>query len=201
MARKPRDEEAGAIHHVFNRGNDKRLIYRDDADRRAYLRLLEGVIVWAGWRCMGYCLMSNHMHFLVETPKPNLGDGMQRLHGRYARRFNDRHGRSGHLFQGRFQNVRVTNDQQFWTTVRYIARNPVEAGLCLRPDEWAWSSHGGVLVERSPEWLDVARLLEYFSGDGGDPSERYRVLIDGDAEEALRTAVIKPQRRGTTPFG
>ncbi len=69
-----------------------------------YLALLAVTVAQARWRLLGFCLMGNHVHLLVETPEANLGSGMQRLHGAYARKFNDRHGRVGHVFQGRFEN-------------------------------------------------------------------------------------------------
>ena len=80
------------------------------------------------------------MHLLVETREPNLPTGMQWLHGRYGRNFNDRHDRFGHLFQGRYKAVRQTSDEQLWHVVRYIALNPVKAGLCDRPRDYRWSS-------------------------------------------------------------
>ena len=74
------------------------------------------------------------MHLIIETPKPNLSDGMQRFHGDYAQLFNRRHTRSGHLFQRRYEAVGIEDDAQLWTTVRYIVNNPVEAGLCDTPE-------------------------------------------------------------------
>src|SRR5262245_36154092 len=120
MARKPREEVADGIHHVWARGNNKRLLYRDDADRHVYLALLRRTTIWAQWRLLSYCLMDNHIHLLVETPKPNLGAGMQRLHGGFGRRFNDRHGLSGHVFQGRFGSKLIVGEGHFLTTARYI---------------------------------------------------------------------------------
>src|SRR3712207_4617377 len=102
MARKPRVEFAGAIHHVWARGNDRRAIFRDDRDRLTYLRLLGRAVVWKRWRCLAYCLMDNHVHALIETPRPNLASGVQWVHGHYGRIFNDRHGHTGHVFQGRY---------------------------------------------------------------------------------------------------
>jgi REP-associated tyrosine transposase len=157
---------------VYARGNAQQAIYRDDTDRLIYLRLLGVVVGVTDWRCLAYCLMDNHVHLLVETPRPNLGVGMQDLHGSYGRRFNDRHGRSGHVFQGRFGAKRVTRDAQLWTTVRYIALNPVRAGLCTDPRQWRWSSAGS-----SPHWLALPRLFEYLAAEGGDPVTRYADLI------------------------
>ncbi len=177
MPRRSRQELEGAVHHVFARGNDRREIYVDDVDRRIYLATLGRVTRRQRWRCLAYCLMPNHVHLLVETPLANLGAGMQRLHGHYAQIFNARHGRSGHVFQGRYGSVRVTTDDQLWAATAYVALNPVAAGLCQAPEEWAWSSHASTLDGRArPRWLDVPRLLSYFEGLGGDPRERYVLL-------------------------
>ena len=177
VPRSPREEIEDGVHHVYARGNGGREIFLDDADRWRYLAMLGDVVVRMRWRCLAYCLMRNHVHLLVETPAVNLGEGIQRLHGRYAQKFNERHRRSGHVFQGRYGAVRVTSDEQLWTTTRYVALNPVAAGLCERPEDWRWSSHAAVLGGGTPAWLDVARLLSYFAGLGGEPRERYADLV------------------------
>lgn len=158
MARKPREDVEGAIQHVFARGVVRRPIFNDEQDRRTYLSLLGVVVCVTGWRCLSFCLMENHVHLLVETPKANLGAGMQRLHGDYARFFNKRHGASGHVFQGRYGAVRVTTNEQLLVTAAYIAHNPVEAGLCDRPEQWPWSSSAAEAREWTPRWLAVDRL-------------------------------------------
>jgi len=102
---------------------------------------------------------------------------MRRLHGSYAQRFNARHGSSGHLFQERYGAVQVKSDEQLWTVAVYIAMNPVEAGLCGRPDEWPWSSHSMVLSGTAPDWVDVPHLLDCFAAAGGDGRRRYAELF------------------------
>jgi putative transposase len=173
VPRKLREETEGAVHHVYARGNDQQLIYRDVVDRQIYLGLLGCVVGLTGWRCLAYCLMDNHVHLLIETPRPNLGTGMQALHGKYGRRFNDRHDRGGHVFQGRYGARRVTCDAQLWATIRYIALNPVVAGVCADAAQWRWSSSAGA----APSWLDSERLFEYLGAAGGDPAERYADLL------------------------
>ena len=177
MPRKPREERPGAIHHVYARGNDRRVVFRDDADRWTYLTLLGRMTRRQRWLLLAYCLMDNHVHLLVETPEPNLGRGMQRLHGTYAQTHNERHGRCGHLFDGRYGAKPVKTDAQLWVVAAYIARNPVEAACCRRAEEWPWSSHAAVLGGRSPAWLSVARLLEHFAGAGDRPRERYAAFV------------------------
>jgi REP element-mobilizing transposase RayT len=178
MPRKPREEEAGAVVHVFARGNNRQLIFRSDVDRQLYLEALGQVVVRQQWLCLAYCLMNNHVHLLVETPMPNLGAGVQRLHGLYAQTFNKRHGRCGHVFQGRFGGNRVRTDAQLLQTARYIAMNPVEAGLCAGAIDWPWSSHAATLGGAAPPpWLDVERLLGFFGLSGGEPRARYAEFV------------------------
>ena len=174
--------------HVYARGNDRRVIFADDADRRRYLDLLERVVGRTRWYCLAYCLMDNHVHLLIETPVANLGRGMQWFHGHYARRFNNRHGGVGHLFQGRYGAVRAKSGSQLQAAAAYIACNPSEAGLCQAPDGWSWSSHAVALAGRVPRWLAFDRLLDHFGGDGGDRYDRYRRAVGDRHELAQRRA-------------
>ena len=166
MPRPLRPEFSGAVHHVWARGNNRQLIFIDDEDRAVYVDKLARTVRWKRWRCLAYCLMPNHVHLLVETPEANLGAGMQWFHGSYAREFNDRHARVGHVFQGRFGNKIMLTDEQLWTAAAYVARNPVEAGLVERAEEWRWGSHAAVVAGAAPDWLDVERLAGYFGGLG-----------------------------------
>ena len=152
------------------------MIFRDDFDRRRFLKTLGAVVEETGWLCLGFCLMNNHFHLLLETPEPNLGEGMHRLQTAYAKGFNERHQRDGHLFQGRYGSKRMKSEAQLWTTAAYIARNPVEAGLCSDPVDWKWGSHRFVLEGGEPRWLAVERLLWHFGGVGGDPRRIYGAL-------------------------
>jgi REP element-mobilizing transposase RayT len=164
---------------VWARGNRQQPIYLDDHDRRIYLVGLGLVVAEFGWRPLAFCLMGNHIHFLVETPEPNLGQGMQKLHGNYAQFFNRRHAKSGHTFQGRYGSKRMKTDAQLLMAARYIARNPVEAGLCRRAEDWAWGSFAATRAgAMPPTWLDHARLLDLLATWGGDPGERYAALVE-----------------------
>jgi hypothetical protein len=125
--------------------------------------------------------MDNHVHLVVETPEGDLGEGMQFLHGLYAQDFNERRRRVGHLFQGRYGARLLDTDEALWGAISYVVRNPVEAGLCRRPEDWPWSSHAATLEGRVPEWLASERLLEHFGGLVGEPREVYAKLASGRA--------------------
>jgi putative transposase len=160
MGYPPRYEEAGAVHHVYSRGDGRRAIFLDARDHRTFLAMLGKVARRCQWRCLAFCLMGNHYHLLVETPVPNLSDGMQRLLGPYAQLFNKRHESVGHVYQGRFGSRRIRDEVHLITTFRYIARNPVEAGLCAAEHEWRWSSEAMLAAGRAPDWLDAQRAKD-----------------------------------------
>jgi REP element-mobilizing transposase RayT len=133
--------EYGAF-HAYGRGVDRVAITRDDLDRAGWVSLLQRTADRFKWTCHVYCLMPNHFHLVVEAPLVKLSGGMHQLNGLYAARFNRRHGRSGHLFQGRF-GLRVIEDETYLERAcAYVLENPVRAGLCAAADEWPWSARG-----------------------------------------------------------
>jgi putative transposase len=178
MARSKRPELAGGIHHVTARGNGRQTVFHDDADRSVFLRMFRGVIERHDWKCLTYCLMDNHFHLIVMTPEPTLGVGMQRLNGRYAQHFNDRHRRSGHLWQGRYHSEQVERDAHLLEAIRYVALNPVRSGLCARPEEWRWSAHRALAGLEPTVFVAVQETHAYFAAHGGAGRERYRAFVD-----------------------
>jgi REP element-mobilizing transposase RayT len=178
MTRKPRLQFAGAISHVTIRGNDRRDIFGDDLDRYGLLVLLARTVALRGWLCHGYCLMTNHAHFVIETPEPNLGDGMRDLVGGYARRHNERRDRTGHLFGERYRAVLVQRDTHLLELARYVVLNPVRAGLCTYPGEWPWSSFGATVGDvPCPSFLTVEWLLRQFGDDVQEARRAYRRFV------------------------
>jgi REP element-mobilizing transposase RayT len=175
MARKPRELVAGGVYHVFARGVRREAIFLDDEDRREYLSIWGLVARDLGWRCLAYCLMGNHVHHLVETPRANLSDGVREAHSAYARYFNEAHDTVGHLFERRYGASLAKSRGAIWYFAAYVALNPVRAGMCRQPEDHAWSSHGAVVARRTgPRWLDVERLLFHY---GTDPLGRYRQIV------------------------
>ena len=158
------------MHHVFARGVDRQLIFRDDADRLRYLDLLAYVVNEWHWDCLEYCLMSNHVHLVVRTAEPNLGHGKQRLHSLYATKFNQRHDRVGHLFQDRYGSSRIRACEKLAAIAAYVVQNPVSAGLCAVPAQWRWGS-AGARAQGSIQWLASPRDAAGVYAALADPSE------------------------------
>lgn len=119
--------------------------------------------------------MSNHYHFVVATPDADLSAGMQTLNGEYAHYFNLVHRAVGHLFQGRFLAVLVESDPHLAELSRYLALNPVRAGLAATARGWRWSSYPAIAEGRSsPAFVDVQRILGLF---GRDPERARRSFV------------------------
>jgi putative transposase len=153
MARPLRIAIPGGPYHVIARGNNRQLVYLDEHDRTRFLELLAAVVERYRLLCHSYCLMGNHYHLLLETPKANLSLAMRQLNGLSAQRFNRRHGRCGHLFQARFRAILVQKESHLLRAARYIVRNPVRARICDHPAEWRWSSYNalaGAAPARAP---------------------------------------------------
>ncbi|WJW75450.1 transposase [Thiohalobacter sp. IOR34] len=174
MARPLRLEFAGALYHVTARGDRREDIYLDDEDRRDFLVLLGEVCNRYNWLVHAYCLMSNHYHLLVETPDGNLSRGMRQLNGVYTQRFNRRHGRVGHVYQGRYKGILVQKGTYLLELARYVVLNPVRAGMVAEAGQWPWSSFRASIGEESaPAWLETDWLLAQFGETRGKAVRRY----------------------------
>ncbi|MEK6802083.1 MAG: transposase [Nitrospirota bacterium] len=178
MARPLRLSFPGAVYHVTSRGNARHDIVADDRDRSQWLSLLAHVVDRYGWICHAYCLMDNHYHLLIETPKPNLSLGMRQLNGRYTQAYNLRHEQVGHVFQGRFTAILVEKDAHLLELCRYVVLNPVRAKIVSHPRLWAWSSYRATVGEtKAPGWLTTDWILSQFGQRAGPAQERYRTFV------------------------
>ena len=141
MGRPRRLEVEDGIFHITTNANVRRVVFDDARDRRLFLSILEAVCELYRWECHAWCLMTTHYHLLVRTRERTLAAGMQLLNGSYARKFNKRREIRTHVFGARYYSGLVCSEPHFVATLRYIALNPVAAGICARPHEWPWSSY------------------------------------------------------------
>jgi putative transposase len=139
VPRRPRRDLDDGFFHVTARAVGGDALFRDDADRSDFVGQLARCTCAFLWVCHAYCLMTTHYHLLVETSRESLSRGMHRLNGVYAQRFNARHERRGHVFEGRFEAYVVDSEEHFAAAIEYVLSNPVRAGLCDSSAEWPWS--------------------------------------------------------------
>ena len=186
MARPLRIECPDALYHVTSRGDEKRPLFRDDHDFRRRMDWLERTIETYEWLAHAFVLMTNHDHLFVQTPRGNLSAGMQFFNGSYSSYFNARHGRVGHVFQGRYKAILVESRGHYQELSRYIHLNPVRAGLVRRPEEWPWGSCKGYLgpSARLP-WITYSQVLGEFGRDEATARRLYRrYVLEGMTERA-----------------
>jgi REP element-mobilizing transposase RayT len=164
MGRTLRVDYPGLHYHVMARGNNKQAAFLDGADHEFMEHLLTVGLGRFGFSLHAYCLMTNHLHLLLESSQGNLGEFMDWLLGRYARRFNWRHKRIGHLFQARYLSRVVAKESYLLEVSRYIHMNPVKAGMVARPEDYRWSSVGAYYGGGARVPVETGRLLGYFGG-------------------------------------
>jgi REP element-mobilizing transposase RayT len=142
MARRLRLESESGVYHVINRGNYRGDIFRSGKARAAFLKCLDEACRKTGWRVHAWCVMSNHYHLAIETPRGNLVEGMQWLQSTFSMRYNRLRKENGHLFQGRYKSLMVDPDEGLGPLCHYIHLNPVRAKVCSLEEltHWPWSS-------------------------------------------------------------
>lgn len=208
MVRPLRIQYPGAVYHVTSRGNERKSIFKDDADRTAFLEILSRSLSTYDIRLYGFVLMANHFHFLLETPLGNLGEFMRHFNITYTSHYNRRHKRSGHLYQGRYKSFLVDKEDYLSVVSRYIHLNPVKVGTQKRKPVkeqlkylWAykWSSLPGYisLVKRH-EFVEYDMVLEEHGGDKRGGRSRYKKQIAADLVAGLP---VKEQIIGQSILG
>ena len=193
MARKLRLHYEGAMYHVTVRGVERRIIFRDDRDRERFIRRLTDAGQEYDVRIYLFCLMTNHLHLLLETPRANVSAFMQKVQTAYTVYFNLRHGRCGHLMQGRFGATPVEGDEYLLKLSRYIHLNPVFVGRAKQEPvdvrrEWLrkypWSSYRGYAgLARPYECVEERPILVMMSSTARKERRAYRRFVEAGLGE------------------
>jgi REP element-mobilizing transposase RayT len=193
MARPLRILYPNAFYHVTCRGNDRRVIFRDDHDRACFLERLRSAREIFSVRVHAYVLMSNHFHLIVETPKANLSEFMRQFNISYTGYYNRRHRRIGHLYQGRFKAIVVDKDSYLLQLSRYVHLNPIRIKLKMQPPErertgeilqYRWSSLPGYIDgKRQDSWITYEAVLGYVGGS----RQKYAEFVQDGIRQSFAT--------------
>ncbi len=186
MSRPWRIEYEGALYHLLSRGNDRNDIFADDEDRISFLDTVGEMSERFAIDIFAYVLMDNHYHLLVRTQRANLKKAMQWFGTTYTQRFNRRHSRSGHLFQGRYKSIIIQNDAYLQQLSYYIHRNPLRAGIVKRLSGYRWSSYKFYgYGQKAPKWLSTDLILSQYDGTQ-DCHRSYREKVQKYSSEEKR---------------
>ena len=192
MAYQPRIELPGGYYHVATRGNNKRRIFDDDADRRMFVNHLHHVARRYGWSVLSYCLMGHHYHLVLQIGDDGISRGMCELNTGYAVMYNKRRRRCNHLFGKRFWSEMMKTEAHLLATCRYVVLNPVRAGFVAKPEDWIFSSYRAT-IGLAPATLfpEVRRVLELVAPGARDPVAAFREYC----ESGLRAEASQARRQ------
>ena len=204
MSRPLRIQYPGAWYHIMNRGRRAEAIFLEKKDYGSFIDLLkESVDLW-NVRVSAFCLLTNHYHLLMQTPNANLSRCMRHIDGVYTQRFNRYHHVDGQLFRGRYKSILIDADTYLLELIRYIHRNPIDAGLVKNVDKYPWSSHQGYLSNKEKwDWLSKDFVLSMFSDDKGLSRTRYREFVSKEPAEEINVILGKkkvPSMLGSEGF-
>jgi putative transposase len=197
MATTKRVDFPGAIHHVYPRGNNKHTIFHDDGDRACFLALLNKLKSETGFLLYAYCLMTNHLHLLIQTAAYPLDKIIGRLLGTYATYHHRKYASVGYLYQGRYPAKLCSRDAYFMRLIRYIHLNPVKAKIVDEPSDWPWSSHRELLTGEGTR-LDRSLPLSFFGDDEASARAGYAEFMRQDDPNAEAEFSYAPRTAGLT---
>jgi REP element-mobilizing transposase RayT len=161
MSRKIRVWHPGSIFHITSRGNRHATLFYDDYDRKKYLTLLNETCEKFPFYLHAYCLMTNHIHLLLEIINDPPGEIIKMAHSLYAIYFNKRHELDGHVFQGRYKSELIDSPQYLLEASRYIHLNPVKAGIVEHPAQYPWSSYLSYVTTNPNPFIVTQRILSH----------------------------------------
>ena len=188
MARPLRIEYPGALYHITSRGNERRNIFLDDADRMKFLEILKDYHDRFGILIHSYVLMNNHYHLILETPKGNLLKVMHAVNSNYTGYFNRRYERTGHLFQGRYKGILVDKDEYLVGLSIYVHLNPVRARMVEKPEQYRWSSYPSFIDKaKEHKWLEYSWVLTKFGKDKKTAQRKYSEVTEKRMNEKMKS--------------
>ena len=193
MPREARKKSESNIYHVMLRGINRQIIFEDDGDRHYFMTVLKHCKDIAGFRLYAFCLMSNHVHLLIEPAGEPLSQIFKRVGSKYVYWYNQKYQRVGHLFQDRYRSENVETNQYFMTVLRYILQNPMKAGIESRPGSYPWSSY--LAYEKGAGSItDTQYAMDLFGGrdtlisfvqQSNDDTAMDEIICDRRLREAL----------------
>lgn len=173
MARKKREWFPGAVYHIIHRGVRKQVLFEEEYDYQMFLYIMR--LALDEYKCIlhAYCLMTNHVHLLLETTDYEVGKFMKFLSERYAMYYNRKYCYIGHVFESRYKSCLVKDDAYFLQTSRYIHLNPVKAMMVSRPEHYRWSSYNTITAMWDDQITSCQKTLAYFPDHGVVQYEKF----------------------------
>lgn len=181
MARVSRKKSNSGIYHIMLRGVNRQNIFEDNDDRYRFLEVLRSFKEICKYELYGYCLMSNHIHILMQELDDSISVAIKRISASYVLWYNKKYDRVGHLFQERFKSEPIEDDRYFFTVLRYIHQNPIKAGIVNDILKTKWTSYFEYI--NGPDLVDTSIALELFSSNKDNAIDLYKKYMEEDNED------------------
>lgn len=178
MSKRNRKWKPGSIMHLINRGNEKQDIFKDGYDYEVFRSLIADAAQESDYEILAMCAMPNHFHIMAKTTEFPLGEWMKKIQVAYAKYFNDRYGRIGHLFGSRYASTVVDSNPYLLQLSSYIHLNPVASGIVSRPEDYQFSSYRTYIGLANDPLFQTRAVLQYF--DPKDPAAGYKEFIESN---------------------
>jgi len=204
MARPERIEYKGAFYHVMNRGRARQKVFHGDDFYENFLECVDLAHKRFALEIHAYCLMENHYHLLVRTPRGNLARAMRHINGVYTQQYNKIKRTDGPLFRGRYKSINIEASSYLLQVSRYIHRNPVNTKKppVQKPEAYRWSSYAAYRNQAStPNWLFKDAVFSELGS--GRPTASYKKFVEQGIDEETETFYAKdrwPAARGSSKF-
>jgi putative transposase len=199
MARPLRIEYEGAFYHIIQRGLERRSIFRGDRNKERFLQYLSESHFKYNLICHAYCLMDNHYHLIIQTPKANIAQIMHYINASYVMYYNKKHKRNGPLYQGRYKSFLVEADEYLYQLSRYIHLNPIRAKIVGRPEDYGWSSYVYFIRKEKPKkWLETNFISSSFASSAKKARRAYEdfVLAGIQKEKLIKNYITENTHKG-----
>lgn len=184
MARKARIWQPNYFYHIVCRGNRRDALFKEEGDFKTFLHMLALVNKKHPFELATYCLMTNHFHLQLRSKEQSISKIMSLLNKRYADYYNTKNGITGHVFEKRYFDKIIDSKQGMLEVSRYIHKNPLEAGMVMKAEEYPWSSYRYYLHTLNYHMLTMNVVLDYFSGSEAEKRRKYREFVGQDTSGA-----------------
>jgi putative transposase len=202
MGRKPRQIVQGGIYHLIQRGNNRSYIFSDTLDKHQFMTTLTELIEFLDFSLLFYVLMDNHYHLILQTgttpQSATVSRIMSYLNQNYTRYYNKRYCRVGTIYGSRYTGILILDDQHLFRLIRYLAYNPVQAGMVKYPAEYRWSAHTAIRNNLST-LVDKGKILSYFGKDPIEARKRYISFIEEDSPQPISREEIQEKENRQIP--
>ena len=196
MPRKSREHYRHAFYHIMLRGNYRQPIFFDDEDKEMLLKQFEKAVKIFDCKFHLFCLMTNHLHAVIEVGDIPISKIMQSIFSYYVREHNRRFKKIGRLFQDRFKAKMILKDDYFLELCHYIHSNPINAGMCKNLDEYPWSSHLNYLKIKKCSWLTTRHIESLLERQIDSDSDHYRHFINSRNDKYVKPDFCELDEKG-----